>query len=242
MIMAGIEPSQIRDRLATSIEYVYKEKGKLKKEGLLVTQQSLSMSDGQHDITVFTDKISLQEDKSIAGYTRSNLSGYETGEYDIPPLGEEKLKLMYSAFDNNKGPIYATAELGVHPGISQREHLRFLNMKSRDPVEFQKQIVSMIIDPSAQVQSIIDKSQKQLLSNMELIELINFKIESYAQWYLKNAVNNPNYNIPFGIQRPACSVCHTPQEGVIYNVNTEKGMITRNFLDMVCKSCAIGHP
>ena len=55
----------IVDEVKTTKEYVYKEKGKLKQEGLLVTQQSLSVSNGQNKITVVKDQPHLMDNVGL---------------------------------------------------------------------------------------------------------------------------------------------------------------------------------
>ncbi|MGA8916708.1 MAG: hypothetical protein WB474_12040, partial [Nitrososphaeraceae archaeon] len=61
LILADAKIKDIIDQVGTTREYVYKEKGKLKQEGLLVTHQSLSISNGQSEITVVKDQPHLVE-------------------------------------------------------------------------------------------------------------------------------------------------------------------------------------
>ena len=81
LILAQAATKEIVDQLKTSKEYVYKERGKLKREGLLVTHQSLSTSNGQGEITVVKDQPRLME------YVDHDGSGtiHCVNDYDIPP-------------------------------------------------------------------------------------------------------------------------------------------------------------
>ena len=104
--------------MGTTREYVYKEKGKLKQEGLLVTQQSLSISNGRSEFTVIKKEPHLVENVDRYGSAPLN----QINEYDIPPLSKNELMLMYDDFEvARKGPVYAIAKHGIHPEISQKE-------------------------------------------------------------------------------------------------------------------------
>ena len=61
---------------------MYKERGKLKREEILVTHQSFSTSNGQSEITVVEDQPRLME------YVDHDRSGtiHRVNDYDIPPL------------------------------------------------------------------------------------------------------------------------------------------------------------
>jgi len=63
LTIADALPQEIANQLNTTPEYVYKERGKLRREGKLVTHQSLSITDGTHSIAVAkgpTDSIIIQ--------------------------------------------------------------------------------------------------------------------------------------------------------------------------------------
>lgn len=88
LFLAGFDAKQIAAKLNTTRDYVYKEKGKLKKMGLAVEEQSLSVSDGSHNVTVLkshepTELVSL--DQNGITNSMSNI----VSDYDIPPPGEK---------------------------------------------------------------------------------------------------------------------------------------------------------
>ena len=61
LILAEAKLNDIIDEVGTTQEYVYKERGRMKREGLLVTHQSLSISKGKREITVVKDQPLLVE-------------------------------------------------------------------------------------------------------------------------------------------------------------------------------------
>jgi hypothetical protein len=79
LILSKAKTEDIVDQVNTTKEYVYKERGKLKQEGLLVTHQSLSVSNGQRETTVV--KNNANDSVQVAGRMTIN----RINEYDIPP-------------------------------------------------------------------------------------------------------------------------------------------------------------
>jgi hypothetical protein len=61
LLDAGFSSLEVAEKLNTTIDYVYKEKGKLKKKGLLVTSQTLSIVDDRNSITVVKDQPILEK-------------------------------------------------------------------------------------------------------------------------------------------------------------------------------------
>jgi len=145
---------------------------------------------------------------------------------------------MYDDFEHQKGPAYVTAKHGIHPEIVQREFERFLTMKSRDPYDLQNKLTSGISNPSPQIQSIVDKSSSTLLTNDEIISIIEFKMGNYAYSYTRDLVWNPTQILPLGLERVICRICHNQQVGVIYDRNTNVGFYAKQALgDHLCNSC-----
>lgn len=205
---------------------------------MLPTYQSLSISDGIKDVTLVKDesnvsKYHIEQPRSI------NDENGRTGRYDIPPLDKNSLMLMYSAFGENKDPGYVTAQFGIHPEISQREYRRYLTMSSRDPFDLQKTITSGIVGAPPEIQAIIDKSTDNLLTNEEMLSVSNFRKTKYAESYVKKIISSPNINLDCGLGRFVCSICHVPQAGVIFDVNTNAGSFTQKYLAIshICQTC-----
>ncbi|MEP6576040.1 MAG: helix-turn-helix transcriptional regulator, partial [Nitrososphaerota archaeon] len=164
LLREGLTPREVANKLGTSREYVYKEKGRMKRGGILVEHQSLSFMDGVKGITIVRDKENAGKfvDYQPGPIDRVNR---EFSEYDIPPLDTKGIMSMYDAFKDNVSPAEVIAKFGIHPDISQREHQRYLIMSSRDPFNLQNKIVGGIINAPPEIQAIIDKSKGNLLTN-----------------------------------------------------------------------------
>jgi hypothetical protein len=238
LLLAEAPTKNIVDQLKTTREYVYKERGRLKREGMLVTHQSLSTSNGQSEITVVKDQPHLME------YVDDDGSGaiHRVNDYDIPPLDKKNLMSMYDEFENQKGPSYVTAKHGIHPEISQKEFDRFLVMNSRDPYDLQNQLIATISNaPPASIQSIINKSnQRILLTNDEIMSLIIFKMRSYADSYIQDLVSDTLYGLPRGLNRVTCMICHRELAGLVYEKDSEVGPFAEHDLnDLLCETCKL---
>ena len=237
LILAQAATKDIVDQLKTSKEYVYKERGKLKREGLLVTHQSLSTSNGQSEITVVKDQPHLME------YVDHDGSGniHRVNDYDIPPLDKKSLMSMYEEFQNQKGPAYVTAKHGIHPETSQEEFERFLVMSSRDPYDLQDKLTATISDPPPEIQSLINKSsQHVLLTNNEIISIVTFKMWNYADSHIQNLVLDTLLDLPPGLERVTCMICHRPFTGVVYDKNSEIGpFVEYNLSNFLCERCKL---
>jgi hypothetical protein len=154
-------------------------------------------------------------------------------DFDIPPLKKEDVKSMYALFEENMSPTTVIAKLGGRPDIVQNEYQRFLSMKLRDPFELQNRIVSGLSRAPPEIQSIMDKSVAgNLLTNNELITVINYNTTVSANNHIKNAVS------PYGLERVVCKYCHLPQPGMIFDRTTYAGSsvlpISNNYL---CQNC-----
>ena len=240
LILAQATTKDIVNQLKTSKEYVYKERGKLKREGMLVTHQSFSTSNGQSEITVVKDQPRLME------YVDHDGSGTihrvnDVNDYDIPPLDRKNLMSMYDDFQNQKGPAYVTAKHGIHPETSQKEFERFLVMSSRDPYDLQNKLTATIYDAPPEIQSIINKSsQHVLLTNDEIMSIVTFKMGSYVDSRIQDVVLYTFLDLPPGLDRVTCMVCHRPFTGVVYNKNSEVGPLVEYKLNnLLCETCKL---
>jgi hypothetical protein len=217
--MAGRSPKDVATLMDTSRDYVYKENGKLRRDGLMVTERTLSIRSGSNDRPTAGDS-------SNAGGnpTTDRLKGL--GDFDIPPVGKDDLMSMYDSFEKNLGPTEVITKLGIRPDISQKEHRRFLAMKSRDPFELQANIVLGLEGAPDEIQLIINKSHRGiLLTNEELMSVIHYRYQVFSNRYVKDAVSTPSIGIPVGLERIVCSQCHQVQSGVILDKNVYAGSI-----------------
>ena len=117
LILSEAKIEDIVDEVKTTKEYVYKERGKLKQEGLLVTHQSLSISNGQKELNIVKDDPQLGENENFGG----PMTPYRINDYDIPPLDKMGLMLMYEAFESRKNSRVCDSQVRYSPGdISER--------------------------------------------------------------------------------------------------------------------------
>jgi hypothetical protein len=237
LILADAATKDIVDQLKTSKEYVYKERGKLKREGMLVTHQSFSTSNGQSEITVVKDQPRLME------YVDHDGSGiiHRVNDYDIPPLDKKNLMSMYDEFQNKKGPAYVTAKHGIHPETSQKEFERFLVMSSRDPYDLQNMLTFDIPNAPPVIQSIINKSsQGALLTNDEIMSIILFKMRNYADSRVQEIILDTLLDVPGRLKRVTCMICHREFAGLVYVKDSDVGSIAEYKLkNLLCENCKL---
>jgi len=233
LILSEAKVEDIVDEVKTTKEYVYKERGKLKQEGLLVTHQSLSVSNGQNKITVVKNQPHLMDNVD----PERTVPIDPVNDYDISRLNKNELMLMYNDFEDQKGPAYVTAKHGIHPEISQKEFERFSKMKSRDTYLLQDKLAAGISNASAEIQSIVNKSSSTLLTNDEIMAIIDNKMWNYACSFTRNVVINPANYLPQGLERVKCRICKEQQAGVIYDRNTIVGSYAQQVLNYMCPSC-----
>jgi hypothetical protein len=233
LILSEAKIEDIVDKVKTTKEYVYKERGKLKQEGLLVTHQSLSISNGQGELTIVKNDPQLAENENLDGH----MTPYRINDYDIPPLDKKGLMLMYVAFEQRKTPAYVTAKHGIHPEISQKEFERVLKMKSRDPYVLQQMLTAGISNASPQIQSIVNKSSSTLLTNDEIMSIFDHKMFNHACSFTRNVVINPAHHLPQGLERVRCKTCKKQLAGVIFDRNTPVGSYAQQVLNYMCDSC-----
>lgn len=107
----------------------------MKREGLLVTQQSLSISNGKREITVFKEQPNLEENIDL---DRPMLSR-AANDYDIAPLDKNDLMTMYEDFQNQKSAPEVIAKHGIHPEIVQRVRT-FFDYEISGPIRFPTKI------------------------------------------------------------------------------------------------------
>jgi hypothetical protein len=234
LLDTGFSPLEVAEKLNTTIDYVYKEKGKLRKKGLLVSEQSITLArEG--------NKLTLVKGQPIDNHLNySTLSGEDQiyGNSDLSPVKRDDLKSMYSCFEKKMDASEVVAFHGFRPDISEKEYNRFLSIKSRDPLEFQRSLISRIQNAPPEIQSLIDKTRLGiLLTNSELHSIIDFKMQVYASQYLLEVVSNPKIPVP-GLNRYICRYCHVPQPGVLFDKTSRPGNLLRIFSSSyICSNC-----
>ena len=151
------------DRSAEDIQGkdVYKERGKLKREGMLVTHQSFSTSNGQSEITVVKDQPRLMEyvDHDGSGTTHRF---FFVNDYDIPPLDKKNLMSMNTRVPESEGACLCNSQTWhTSRNITERVRTLFV-MSSRDPYGLQNTLTVNIYNAPPKIQSIINKSSQHV--------------------------------------------------------------------------------
>lgn len=90
LTLAGLDPKDIASKLNTTLDYVYKEKGKYKREGQLITQQSLSLSNGFREITIKKNN-EPKEAMKLENHGQAYEPIIERSDYDLPPLDTDAI-------------------------------------------------------------------------------------------------------------------------------------------------------
>ena len=221
LTLAGLSPKAIVDKLGTSVQYVYKERGRLRADGFSITHQALSISTSQNknELAVGESKKNVFVEQKPYGSAID-----QSTFYDIPPLEKDDVKTMYQAFKNKENAADVIAEYGFNPIVSHTEYDRYLNMISRNPRELQRRLMTRIYNAPSVIANLKEKSKSRLLSNNELMKVIEFLNEKSASTGLAQALSDSGFTLPEGLSRLVCSSCHEPQAGVVFDNRTVAGI------------------
>jgi hypothetical protein len=138
-----LPPIQIASKVGTSVEYVYKETSKLRKVkaggGLVVSSSIIEQSKRKDEMSLIIpgqeeSNMNMAKLNSLIPIKVDNSHSYKNNynHLDIPPIGSEELKIMYSQFIAGKTPIEIISIYGYHPDIVEGEYNRFLRLRDRD--------------------------------------------------------------------------------------------------------------
>ena len=122
----------------TTPAYVWKEKSKLKTEGLMLRSQrrKVQVSERKDEVII------IPED----GRRRRSLDPYNYSPHyrllNVRELDEEGLKTLYTEMKDGKKPADIIARYGFHPEVVEKEYQRFLRLNEHNIIgAFQKQII-----------------------------------------------------------------------------------------------------
>jgi hypothetical protein len=84
--------------------------------------------------------------------------------------------------------------------------------------------MTRIYNAPSVIANLKEKSKSRLLSNNELMKVIEFLIEKSASTGLVQALSDSGFTLPEGFSRLVCSSCHQPQAGVVCDNRTYAGL------------------
>jgi len=156
----------------TTPAYVWKEKSKLKTEGLMLRSQRRNVQVSERKDEVFI----IPED----GRRRRSLDPYNYSPHyrflNVREIDEEGLRTMYSELKDGKKPADIIAHYGFHPEVVEKEYQRFLRLNEHSIIgAFQKKIEPLV--RSVLNIDLVEKLEKEgYLSEDDFRELIQRKL------------------------------------------------------------------
>jgi len=156
----------------TTPAYVWKEKSKLKTEGLMLRSQRRKVQVSERKDEVFI----IPED----GRRRRSLDPYNYSPHyrflNVREIDEEGLRTMYSELKAGKKPADIIAHYGFHPEVVEKEYQRFLRLNEHSIIgAFQKKIEPLV--RSVLNIDLVEKLEKEgYLSEDDFRELIQRKL------------------------------------------------------------------
>jgi hypothetical protein len=232
-------PEKIALEVGTSIEYVYKENSRYNRRTELVeTQRHESIYGTRNELVRRTpDLIEVAPDPNfpLASRPEQVMQNY----YNFKPITETDSKDMYDRFLKNQDAAQVIGATGFHPELVQKEYLRYQDMKSRDPIELQKLIVSKVKDIGPELEPIMNKLKKEiLLTNDELLTFIHYYSHSQIYNAIIRMVSDAQVLLPEGLKKVKCNFCGRPVPGMIIDPESQIG---KRFNEIIagfrCASC-----
>lgn len=146
---------------------------------------------------------------------------------------------MYDRFLKNQVAAEVISVTGFHPDLVQKEYLRYQYMKSRNPVELQKLIVSKIKDTGPDLEPLMNKLKRDiLLTNDELLTFIHYYSRSQIDNAIIRMVSDSQVLLPEGLERVKCNFCGRQVPGMIIDPETQLGIRFNEIMaGFRCTSC-----
>ena len=208
---------QIASELGTTKGNVLKEKSILRSMGIL-QRRNIGVFSG----TAEGDVIALSRSETKMLVPQSNYGSL----IEIPPLGIEELKLLYSEFKRGKGPSDVLAEHGFHPSLVEYEYRRFIRLTNLDIHAVLTHIISKFgLQNNKKFANLLHGIEKNgIPSTNELLQVID-AVGGYS--YLegeKSVVSRIKAGEPiFPYRHLECGICHRPILGAVIDQTAEMG-------------------
>lgn len=232
-------PEKIALEVGTSIEYVYKENSRYNRMNELVeTQRHESIFGTRNELVRRTpDFIEVAPDPNFLPTSRPEqvMQNY----YNFKPITETDSKDMYDRFLKNQDAAEVISATGFHPDLVQKEYLRYQDMKSRNPIELQNLIVSLVKVAGPDLEPLMNKLKRGiLLTNDEILTFIYYYSHSQRDNAIIRMVSDAQVLLPEGLRRVKCNFCGRPVPGMIIDPESQIG---KRFNEIIagfrCTSC-----
>lgn len=239
LIRKRTPPEKIALEVGTSIEYVYKENSRYNRRNELVETQRLESISGTRSELVrrTPDIMEVAPDPNFLLDSRPEqvIQNY----YNFKPITETDSKDMYDRFLKNQDAAEVISATGFIPELVQKEYLRYLDMKSRNPIELQKIIVSKVKDTAPVLEPLMNKLKRgNLLTNDELLTFIYYYSHSQRDNAIIRMVSDAQVLLPEGLRRVKCNFCGRQVPGMIIDPESQIG---KRFNEIIagfrCTSC-----
>jgi hypothetical protein len=165
-------PQEIAEIVGTTPANVWKEKSKLKTEGLILRSQRrrLQVSERKDEMVIIPGDGRRKVSSDFYNYSPH----YRF--FNIRGLDEEGLKTLYSELKDGKKPADIIAQYGFHPEVVEKEYQRFLGLNEHKIIgAFQKEVIPYF--RFALTVDLVDKFDREgFLSVNEFKELIELSL------------------------------------------------------------------
>jgi hypothetical protein len=226
-------------RLAgTTTANVYKEKSHYAKE----TGKKFTVTKEQTNIKTTSSSTGSGEITTTTLMTKKLSVEFEHNQHVVvPPLNQEQLCILYTAFDEGKDPTHIIAEHGLNPEAVEIEYRRYLRIKKCIPIG----IVEKILDALPPGDPAYENIKKKLIETKELdYQALKDALSANDSYQMIQGVNillgeflmNREFPLPKSVSRPLCTLCGLPVSGIIYfNHELIKWQFDTSYL--ICEMC-----
>ncbi|HET6641320.1 MAG TPA: hypothetical protein VFG77_06925, partial [Nitrososphaeraceae archaeon] len=207
---------EIARTVGTTEGNVFKEKSRLKAQGVL-TDQSFSVF--SHSVGDETLTLARAEARTL---TRPDLGTLT----NIPPLGQEDLKKMYVEFQKGKTPVEVIAAYGFNPLLVEYEYNRFCRMNGLNLRSLAHELDDVLKTtnnslPTPLLQRLV---QDGITCNDDIRELVEFaSISSYSGGELSVIEHMRKGDSISEFEPFVCSICRKPMRGAVIEPESEIG-------------------
>jgi hypothetical protein len=251
-------PDQIASMVGTTIEYVWKETSRYRKNttvtGLVVSRGTSELAKRKDETSIFlqgSDQIGGQGTRDISVSNSQarmiRVDGFHLNSkpdqfLNIPKMESVDLKTLYAEFNAGKKPVDVIAYYGYHPDIVEFEYHRFLRLSGIDVDALLKDIITdcySYLEPQAELKLFIEKYHKEgHLQNEDIYELLRLKSEHEWVSRLNLSMIDPTETLPRGIVKLRCSFCNGPIPGALLESTSEIGrIILDQYTNLRCLEC-----